>query len=212
YLGCIPGMVVSAPKDENELQHLVYTAVRSNVPMAIRYPRGSGPGALLDKVLREIPIGQGETLREGRDVAVLAVGNMVHPSLEAATILEKVGVECTVINARFAKPLDSKLILDAASKTKRLLTVEENTVSGGFGSAVLQLLHMSGADDVRVRCLALPDAFIEHGTQARLRSDNNLDAAGIVRVVLSSFSELSRRSGVRTLATSASTYGSNTSH
>ena len=190
YLGCIPNLVVCTPKDGNELQHLVYTALGANRPMAIRYPRGTDPGDTLDEALQELPVGKGELIREGKDVAILSLGATVYPSLEAARELEKAGLECMVINARFAKPLDSELILSAAKKTKRLLTVEENTLAGGFGSAVLQLLQSSNKN-VQVRCLGLPEAFIEHGSQGLLRSRYNLDAQGIARQVLNSFPELS---------------------
>ncbi len=138
YLGSIPGLAVATPKDENELQHLIYTGVKANRPMAIRYPRGSGPGIALDADLHEVPFGKGEVLRTGSDVAIVALGTTVYPSLEAAQILSEEGVDCTVINARFAKPLDADLIVETAKKVKRLLTVEENTLAGGFGSAVLQ--------------------------------------------------------------------------
>ncbi len=190
YLGCIPNLVLSAPKDENELQDLVYTAVRANCPMAIRYPKGSGPGVALDEVLHELPIGKGELLRDGKDVAILALGAMVYPSLQAAQELEKTGLECMVINARFAKPLDGELILDTAKRVKRLLTVEENTTAGGFGSAVLQLLQSSEVRDAHVKCLAIPDAFVEHGPRSLLLSSYNLDGPGIARQVLVSFPEL----------------------
>ncbi len=190
YLGCIPNMIVAAPKDENELQHLVYTAVKANRPMAVRYPRGSGPGAALDESFRELPIGKGEILRHGEDVAIVSLGNMVYPSMEAARKLAHAGVQCSVINARFAKPLDTELILDAARRTKRLLTVEENALAGGFGSAVMQLLQSSGVLDVSVKCLGLPDVFVEHGSQSLLRASFDLDAAGIARQVLNSFPEL----------------------
>jgi len=191
YLGCIPTLVVSAPKDENELQHLVYTAVKANCPMAIRYPKGSGPGVALDRVLQELPVGKGELLRDGKDVAILALGAMVYPSLKAAQELEKAGVDCMVINARFAKPLDSELILDSVRRVKRLLTVEENALAGGFGSAALQLLQSSNFHDVQVKCLGIPEVFAEHGPQSLLRSNYDLDAPGIARQVLNSFPELS---------------------
>jgi len=204
YLGCIPNLIVSAPKDENELQHLVYTAVKANCPMAVRYPKGSGPGVALDEALQEIPIGEGEILREGEDVAILALGSTVYPSLEAAERLDKTGVSCRVINARFAKPLDAKLILNTAARIKRMLTVEENTLAGGFGSAVLQLLHNSGIHDIRIRCLGLPDMFIEHGTQAQLRALHDLDGAGIARRALSSFPELASLPRWKNLLSSSS--------
>ena len=204
YLGCIPNLIVSAPKDENELQHLVYTAVRANRPMAIRYPKGPGPGAALDKVLQELPIGKGELLQDGKDVAILALGAMVYPALEAARELEEAGVGCRVINARFAKPLDSNLILDTAREIKRVITVEENTVAGGFGSAVLQLLESSRTQGVAVKCLGLPDTFIEHGSQSLLRSNYGLDAPGIARQVLASFPELTAVSRRKNLVASPS--------
>lgn len=190
YLGCVPNLVVCAPKDGNELQHLVYTALGANCPIAIRYPRGSDPGGTLDEVLQEIPIGKGELIRDGKDVAIISLGATVYPSIEAAQELEKAGLDCMVINARYVKPLDSELILSAAKKVKRILTVEENAIAGGFGSAVLQFLQSSG-QDVQVRCLGLPEVFIEHGAQKLIRSRYNLDAQGIARQVLNSFPELS---------------------
>ncbi len=203
YLGCVPNLIISAPKDENEMQHLVYTGVRANHAMAIRYPRGPGPGTALDKALHELPIGKGEILRDGKDMAILALGNLVYPALEAAEELEKAGVECRVVNARFVKPLDTELILDTTTKIKRILTVEENTLDGGFGSAVLQLLQSSKVQDVQVKCLGLPDLFIEHGTQSQLRSMYDLDAPGIARQVLTSFPELSKSLAGETLVTSS---------
>ncbi len=190
YLGSIPGLVVATPKDEDELQHLIYTGVRANRPMAIRYPRGSGPGTALDPDLHEIAIGQGEVLRSGSDVAIFALGTTVYPSLEAAQVLSEKGVDCTVINARFAKPLDADLIVDAASKAKRLLTVEENTLAGGFGSAVLQLLQARGIRDVQISCLGIPDEFVEHASQPFLRAKYALDASGIASRIIDSFPEL----------------------
>ncbi len=190
YLGSIPGLVVATPKDEDELQHLIYTGVRANRPMAIRYPRGSGPGTALDPDLHEIAIGQGEVLRSGSDVAIFALGTTVYPSLEAAQVLSEKGVDCTVINARFAKPLDADLIVDAASKVKRLLTVEENTLAGGFGSAVLQLLQARGIRDVQISCLGIPDEFVEHASQPFLRARYALDASGIAGRIIDSFPEL----------------------
>ncbi len=189
YLAFIPNMVVAAPKDENELQHLLYTAVRANRPFALRYPRGSTLGVALDEELREIPIGKGEVLRQGGDVAILAIGVSVASSLEAAQRLAGKGIECTVVNARFAKPLDSSLILDLAGDTKRVVTVEENALWGGFGSAVVGLL--SGIPGLKVECIGLPDQFVEHGPQATLRAKYHLDAEGIANRVLTSFPELS---------------------
>ena len=184
YLTLIPDLIVSAPKDENELQHLLYTAVKSGHPMAIRYPRDSGLGVPLDTELHLIPIGKGEVLRHGEDVAILAIGATVAPALEAAQELASHGVEATVVNARFAKPLDSELIIDLTNRIKRIVTVEENAVTGGFGSGVADLLQKSGRCDVQVKSIGIPDEFTEQGTQAILRSKYGLDAKGIAQQVL----------------------------
>ncbi|MFC1864468.1 1-deoxy-D-xylulose-5-phosphate synthase [Chloroflexota bacterium] len=194
YLTLIPNLVVSAPKDENELQHLLYTAVKLDHPMAVRYPRGAGLGVELDAVLHPIPIGKGEIVRHGEDVAILAMGVMVAPALEAAWELASRGIEATVVNARFAKPLDSELITDLTSRIKRMVTVEENALSGGFGSSVVDLLQESGMSDVQVKSIGLPDEFIEQGTQTILRSRYALDANGIAEQVLSLFPDLAPNS------------------
>jgi len=184
YLTLIPNLIVSAPKDENELQHLLYTAVKSRHPMAIRYLRDSGLGVELDTELHEIPIGKGEIIRQGEDVAILAIGAMVAPALEAAQELTSSGIEATVVNARFAKPLDSELIIDLASHIKRIVTVEESTLSGGFGSSVADLLQKSGIISAQVKSIGIPDEFVEQGSQAVLRSKYGLDAEGIAQQVL----------------------------
>jgi 1-deoxy-D-xylulose-5-phosphate synthase len=190
YLTLIPNLIVSAPKDENELQHLLYTAVKSGHPMAIRYPRGAGVGVKLDAELHPIPIGKGEILRRGEDVAILAIGTMVAPALEAAQELASSGIEATVVNARFAKPLDSELIVDLASRIKRMVTVEENAFISGFGSRVVDLLQKTGMSDIQVKIIGLPDEFVEQGEQAALRAKYALDAKGIVGQVLSLFPTL----------------------
>jgi 1-deoxy-D-xylulose-5-phosphate synthase len=187
YLTLIPNLIVSAPKDENELQHLLYTAVRSKHPMAVRYPRGSGLGVELDPQLHEIPIGKGEILRRGKDIAILAIGTTVAPALEAAQELALNGIEATVVNARFAKPLDAELIIGLTGDIKRLVTVEENALSGGFGSSVVSLLKESGSSDIQVKSIGIPDEFVEQGSQAILRSKYGLDAKGIARQVTEVF-------------------------
>ncbi|MBI2908714.1 MAG: 1-deoxy-D-xylulose-5-phosphate synthase [Chloroflexi bacterium] len=187
YLGCIPNMVVASPRDENELQHLLYTAVNANRPMAIRFPRGKGLGVPLDRTLKELPIGHGEVLREGNDAAIVAIGSTVVAAMQAAEELDRGNVQAAVINARYAKPLDSALISRAASEARRLVTVEENALSGGFGAAVLALLQEEGLNDVAVECLGLPDKFVEHGPQDFLRAKHGLDAAGIARRVVAAF-------------------------
>jgi 1-deoxy-D-xylulose-5-phosphate synthase len=187
YLTLVPNLIVSAPKDENELQHLLYTAVKSKHPMAIRYPRGSGLGVKLDSELRQIPIGKGEILRHGEDVAILAIGTMVAPAMEAARELASKGIEASVVNARFAKPLDAELILELARDIKCLVTVEENALSGGFGSSVASLLEEAGISDIQVKSIGIPDEFVEQGSQAVLRANYGLDAKGIARQVLALF-------------------------
>jgi len=184
YLSLIPNMIISAPKDENELQHLLYTAVKSGKIMAVRYPRSQGLGIKMDAVFKELPIGKGEILREGRDVAILAVGSMVAPAVESAKKLALQGIETTVVNARFVKPIDTELIIDMATRIKRIVTVEENTLSGGFGNYVNDAVRQAALRDVIIRNVGLPDVFIEHGRQDFLRSKYGLDAAGIVNQVL----------------------------
>jgi len=190
YLSCIPNLVVAAPSDENELGHMLYTAVRYGGPIAIRYPRGNGWGVSLEEKLKELPIGKGNIIKTGSDLAIIAIGSAVVPSLEAAWILNKKGIDCAIVNARFAKPLDSDLILETVSKTKRLVTVEENALAGGFGSAVLSLL--SSIAGVRALRIGIPDEFVEHGPQELLRANYSLNAEGIVQRILSFFPELAR--------------------
>jgi 1-deoxy-D-xylulose-5-phosphate synthase len=193
YLCAVPEMVVAAPRDENELQHLLFTAVQANRPMALRYPRGSGEGILLEKDWRLLPIGKGEVLRNGQDAAIIALGNTVYPAMEAAVRLGQQDIQCKVIDARFAKPLDKEVLLQAASQTKKMVTVEENALAGGFGSAVLQLLSEARLFDVRTLCLGLPDEFVEHGPQLLLRAKYDLDASGIESRVKAAFPELLER-------------------
>jgi 1-deoxy-D-xylulose-5-phosphate synthase len=189
YLRFVPNMVLASPKDENELQHLLHTAVTARRPFAIRYPKGGGTGVALDEAPRAIPVGEAEVLRSGRDVALLGVGATVVPCLEAASRLADKGIECTVVNARFVKPLDTALILDVARRSGVVVTVEDNALQGGFGSSVLELLEASACRGVHVECIGLPDEFIEHGTQETLRAKHGLDADGIVKRVLSVFAQ-----------------------
>ena len=184
YLTLIPNLVVSAPKDENELQHLFYTAVNLRRPMAIRYPRSAGVGVPLDSIFKEVPIGKSEIMRRGDDLAIIAIGNRVLPSLEAAVMLSANGVNATVVNARFAQPLDNELILEIARDIKNIITVEENVLSGGFGSRVASLILSQRVAGVRLKSLAIPDEFVEHGSQAALRAKYDLDAEGIFRQAL----------------------------
>lgn len=190
YLSFIPNMVLASPKDENELQHLLYTAVRANRPFAIRYPKGPGLGVSLDEELHQLPIGKGEVLRTGDDVAIIAVGSAVAPCIEAAQRLAEQGIECAMVNACFIKPLDSTLILDTAQRTKRVVTIEDNALKGGFGSAVLELLQRSPVRGLQIERIGIPDEFVEHGSRQTLRAKYGLDADGIVKRVLHAFPQL----------------------
>ncbi|NQT05789.1 MAG: 1-deoxy-D-xylulose-5-phosphate synthase [Dehalococcoidia bacterium] len=187
YLALIPNLNVAAPRDENELQHLLYTAVNSGQAMAIRYPRGSGLGVPLDSILHNIQIGKWEVMREGNDVAILAVGVTVAPALEAAHELAANGIKAAVVNARYIKPLDVEMINSLVRHIPRLATVEENTLSGGFGSSVARLLQDLGIDEIPVKIIGIPDEYVEQGTQAAIRARYGLDAEGITRQILSMF-------------------------
>jgi 1-deoxy-D-xylulose-5-phosphate synthase len=178
YLRHVPNMVIMAPKDENELQHMIKTAVEHPGPTAVRYPRGAGFGVPMDQQLKTLEIGKAELLRDGSDVVIIAIGNLVHPSIEAAERLTADGISAAVVNARFAKPLDEELILQMAKKTGRIMTVEEHALQGGFGSAVLECLD-SGRVTAKTLRIGLPDRFIEHGSQKILRQKYGLDADGI---------------------------------
>jgi len=190
YLTTIPNLIVSAAKDENELQHLLYTAVKLDHPMAIRYPRSPGRGVELDTKLHSLPIGKGEMLRHGKDIAILAIGATVAPALEAAEELASYGIEATVVNACFAKPLDAELIIGLANHIKHIVTVEENTINGGFGSGISNLLQKADVHNIQLKSIGLPDEFIEHGTPDILRAKYGLDAGGIARQILTLFPSL----------------------
>ena len=184
YLRHIPRMVVMAPKDENELRHMIFSALRYDAPVAVRYPRGAGVGVDLDETLVELPLGKAELLREGKDVTLVAIGNMVLPALEAADELDNHGVSAAVINARFVKPLDGELIGTWARLTGRLVTLEENTTIGGFGASVLETLSADGIHNVATSLLGIPDQFIPHGSQEQLREKLGLTPSGIAKAVL----------------------------
>ncbi len=179
YLRHLPGLTMMAPKDENELRHMLKTAIYSGVPMALRYPRGAGYGVELDAELQTLEIGRGEMLLDGSDLCIIAIGSTVYPAVQAAEALRQKGFSVGVVNARFVKPLDAELIMSVAGKTGRLITVEENALQGGFGSAVLELLHDNGLQNVKIRRLGIPDRYIEQGSQAQLRKDVGIDAEGI---------------------------------
>jgi len=177
YLRCIPNLTVMAPSDENECRQLLYTAFRLGSPAAVRYPRGTGPGVVVESEMRELPIGRGEVKRHGERIAILAFGSMVRPALEAAGQLN-----ATVVNMRFVKPLDEALVTELAGSHELLVTVEENVVAGGAGSAVLECLTRAGSQ-VPVLQLGLPDRFVTHGDPALLLKECGLDKDGLLRSI-----------------------------
>ena len=181
YLRHIPGLAVMAPKDLSELAAMLKTAVELEGPSAIRYPRGEGTNPP-EGDPAAIPLGKAELLREGDSVAVVALGTMVAPALGAARALSEQGIEAAVVNARFAKPLDVELIGELARTCGRVVTVEENTVAGGFGSAVAEMLHEQriGAP---VLCLGISDGFVDHGSREGLLAGIGLDAESIARKI-----------------------------
>ncbi len=184
YLSAIPGMVIMAPKDENELRHMLATSLSVDGPAAVRYPRGNGFGVTIDPEFKRLEIGKGEILREGSDIAILALGSMVYPAMESAERLAAAGIHATVINARFMKPLDQELICCLASEKQFLVTIEEGTECGGFGSAVAALLQDRRIPASVVR-IAVPDRIIPHGAPNLLHAKYGLDADGIVEKIQS---------------------------
>ncbi len=182
YLRALPNIVLMAPKDENELRHMLRTAVEYPGPAALRYPRGAGIGAALDPEPKALPVGEAELLRDGDDAVVVAIGSMVHPALEAANELGFDGLSVAVLNARFAKPLDRERIAGLVRRCGALVTAEEHAGQGGFGAAVLELLAAEGIA-VPTRCLAVPDQLIEHGDPKAICARLGLDAAGIAAAV-----------------------------
>ena len=179
FLRHIPNMVLMAPKDENELQHMLKTAIAHPGPVALRYPRGNGVGAAMDEEAHALPIGRGEVLREGEDLLLVAIGSTVQAAMEAAERLEQENIQATVVNARFVKPLDEDLLLRWSRKTGRIITIEENVLQGGFGSAVLEMFQEHAFFPASFIRLGLPDAFIPHGPQALLRNLYGIDADAI---------------------------------
>jgi 1-deoxy-D-xylulose-5-phosphate synthase len=187
FLRCIPNLVVMAPADENECRQMLYTGFTLDGPSAIRYPRGFGPGVEMASAMKALPVGRAETRREGKGVALLAFGSMVAPALEAGAQLN-----ATVVNMRFVKPLDKEAVVRLAAQHDLLVTIEENVVMGGAGSAVAEALSEAGLA-TPVLMMGLPDAFVEHGDPQHLLTDCGLDAQGIVRAVRGRLERSSRR-------------------
>jgi 1-deoxy-D-xylulose-5-phosphate synthase len=193
YLRHIPNMVVMAPKDERELQRMLWTALEVEGPVAIRYPRGAGVGVPLDQDKVTLPVGTAEVLRKGAGgtLAILAIGTTVCPALRAAEVLAEEGIEVAVVNARFVKPLDKSVLYGLARNFRRIVTVEENALEGGFGSAVIEFYERKvltgGHEFLRI---GIPDAFVHHGAQSDVRAKLGLDEEGIVQSIRRRFPEL----------------------
>lgn len=168
YTRNLPGFIVMAPKDGFELEAMLEAALKYGKPVAIRYPRDFAGSLVSISSFKPIQAGRSESLRSGKDVALVAIGSMVNTALQVAEILSKKGKEASVINARFIKPLDQEMLEDLARSTKRIVTLEEGISSGGFGSAVLEFFERENIRDVRVKCFGLPDQFIEHGAREEL--------------------------------------------
>jgi 1-deoxy-D-xylulose-5-phosphate synthase len=184
YMRSIPNLVIMAPKDENELQHMLQTAVEHHGPISLRYPRGEGWGVAMDDQLRALEIGRGELLRAGRDVAIVAIGHPVLPAFKAAEELARLGIDAAVVNARFVKPLDKDLLRGVIAQVPNVIIVEDHALAGGFGGAVLEFLADEDIRHVRVRRLGVPDQFIPHGTQDELRKLCGFDRESITQTAL----------------------------
>ena len=199
YLRCLPNFVVYAPSDENECRQMLYSAFLQDGPSAVRYPRGSGPGVTVEKAFTEIPLGRAELRRQGRRIAILAFGTMLAPALAAGEALG-----ATVVNMRFVKPIDDRMIAELAGTHGAFVTVEEHVVMGGAGSAVAESMAAQGLV-LPLLQLGLPDRPIDHGDQAQLLRDEGLDAAGIEASIRKRFTQLlaEREAGFEAEADSA---------
>jgi len=184
YLRSIPNIAIMAPKDENELQHMLATAIDYVGPIALRYPRGEGWGVTLDEDLKHLEIGKAELLRDGTDVVIAAIGQTVIPALRAAQDLAPLGINAAVVNARFVKPLDKELFRSLLTRVPRVITVEDHVITGGFGSALVEFLADNSIIGVDVKRLGVPDRFIPHGTQDELRKLCGFDKDAIAQTAL----------------------------
>ncbi len=184
YLRNIPGIVIMAPKDENELAKMLKTAVDHDGPVALRYPRGKAQGVKIEEPVVPVEIGKGELISQGNELCIIAVGRVVAEALKAEKELEKSGISTAVVNARFIKPLDKDLIIEITGNTGAVITVEDNVLDGGFGSAVLELLADNDKLNCRIKRIGIMDKFVEHGAAEILRKEYHIDSAAIVKAAL----------------------------
>jgi 1-deoxy-D-xylulose-5-phosphate synthase len=182
YLSHLPNMIVMAPKDENELQHMLHSALSYAHPVSIRFPKGRAYGVAMDESPKEIPLGKSEVIKEGKDL-LLAFGSMVYPCLEVANRLEKEGISLSVVNARFVKPLDKELILDIVRTGSVIITAEEAVSSGGFGSMVRALLDKHEMFDIRFKSIGIPVEIYPLGKAEQIKRMYGLDVEGLVESI-----------------------------
>jgi len=187
FLRVVPNLTIMVPKDELELSQMLTTALTIEGPVAIRYPRGKGIGKSLDNPFQCLPLGKSEILRRGNDVTIIGVGPIIYEGLKAADLLATRGIECGVINSRFVKPLDEENLVQVAAKGKKIVTLEEHVVTGGFGSAILEMLHRHQVQDCQVINIGLPDEFPKHGKAGLLREKYGLTFSAIEETVLKHF-------------------------
>lgn len=200
YMRIFPNMICMAPRDENELRHMLKTAFETGHPTSLRYPRGNGEGVPFDSELKSLPVGKSEVMRDGRDAAIFAIGNEVWPAVHAAEQLAKEGIDVAVINARFIKPLDDELIVKYCGTNAKIITVEEGSLAGGFGSAIMERVEELGIGDVAFHRIGIPDEYVHHGSQDALRAEYDLHAEGIaarVREFVKGTMEPERFTGAR---------------
>ncbi len=195
YLRSIPGFTVMCPSDEVELRDMLYTATQLAGPVALRYPRGTGLGLPTPQGFSAVPIGEAKIIKKGKDICLIGVGRMLHRALEAAALLEDEGVSCTVVNPRFVKPLDAKIIPAMAAGHGLIVTIEENSIRGGFGSGVLELLAEQNAGPCQVLALGIPDEFMNHGATDLLLANVGLSPEGIARMAFERYRGTRRRFG-----------------
>lgn len=195
YLRCIPNMTVMAPKDENELSRMLVTAVQHDGPIALRYPRGIGSGVKVENDPEPIEIGRAQVIEQGSDILMIAIGKSVCDAIEARKILkQEYGIHACIINARFVKPLDSELLIEYVQKIKKVMTIEEHVLDGGFGSAVIEMLSDNDVSGFNLKRIGVRNTFVEHGPQNILRQDYGIDSGTIVETALTLLPESSRSS------------------
>lgn len=190
FMRMLPNMTIMAPKDENELRHMLFTAIKHNGPITLRYPRGAGLGVECQEPLQQLPLGKGQVLREGKDICLWAIGSMVESALQVAQLLARSGISAGVVNARFVKPLDGELLVQTAQATKCLATLEENVLAGGFGEAVLEYLNKQNLlTRTKVLNFGIDDVFVPHGDKSLLLKDLALDVQGMAARIINTLRE-----------------------